>query len=542
MNWRAFLTRQFKIPTLERFGRWLFSWRSVRAALFTALALATVVVLFYVVENWRGRYAWKKYRTAAERRGASFDFKTFIPPPVPDGQNFAMTPLLVPLFDYEAGTHPIVWRNTNGWNRVWRIAAYRHNTWSSSPNVGDWTRGQRVDLAEWQRYYRNEPDAQTNSPGRSPRGVRGNSGRTNQPPQIPPEDTFPTAARRQSPSADVLLALTKFDAEMHEIELAARRPHSRFPIHYGDGYNTLLAHLAKLRSFATLFQLRATAELAMTNTDAAFADLQTVFRLADSLKGEPIAISESVRVAMCEQGLQTLWEGMGDHLWSETQLAEVQKQSATLDVEAEFIRVFKAASAVGHLNTEQILQDRRRYARSWDNALPGINGKELFELYLRFAPSGWLYQNELVQHRRLDGFVASLEKFGTTGVFAPIPYRPADQTKLYELLVDFPGGFWTNILNQIPLAHAHLNLAEVACALERFHLAHGAYPQTLGELAPQFIARLPNDFMDGQPLRYRRLDDHRFKLYSVALDLKDDGGTFPASADGATGDWVWEIR
>ena len=74
-----------KLPTLGRFVRWLFSWRSVRAALFALLACATLVILFYGVENWRGRYAWKKYRADAERRGANFEFKTFLPPQVPDG-------------------------------------------------------------------------------------------------------------------------------------------------------------------------------------------------------------------------------------------------------------------------------------------------------------------------------------------------------------------------------------------------------------------------------------------------------------------------
>jgi hypothetical protein len=61
-------------------------------------------------------------------------------------------------------------------------------------------------------------------------------------------------------------------------------------------------------------------------------------------------------------------------------------------------------------------------------------------------------------------------------------------------------------------------------------------------LVPQFIAKLPKDFMDGQPLRYQRLDEHRFKLYSIGQNLKDDGGTIPTKADASTGDWVWEIR
>jgi len=71
---------------------------------------------------------------------------------------------------------------------------------------------------------------------------------------------------------------------------------------------------------------------------------------------------------------------------------------------------------------------------------------------------------------------------------------------------------------------AQLDLACVACALERFRLADGKYPDTLDALAPQFIAQLPHDIITGQPLHYRRTDDGKFILYSIGWDDKDDGG------------------
>jgi hypothetical protein len=69
-----------------------------------------------------------------------------------------------------------------------------------------------------------------------------------------------------------------------------------------------------------------------------------------------------------------------------------------------------------------------------------------------------------------------------------------------------------------------VNLARTACALERYRLAHGKYPQTLDSLAPQFIAKLPHDPIGGQPLHYRTTDDGQFILYSVGWNEKDDGG------------------
>jgi hypothetical protein len=84
----------------------------------------------------------------------------------------------------------------------------------------------------------------------------------------------------------------------------------------------------------------------------------------------------------------------------------------------------------------------------------------------------------------------------------------------------------------------------VACALERYHLAHGEYPESLDTLAPQFVTKIPHDIINGQPLHYRRTDDGRFVLYSIGWDEKDDGGkiflTSNGTVDQKKGDWVWQ--
>lgn len=66
-------------------------------------------------------------------------------------------------------------------------------------------------------------------------------------------------------------------------------------------------------------------------------------------------------------------------------------------------------------------------------------------------------------------------------------------------------------------------------ALERHRLATGAYPETLEQLAPKYLAELPVDVWTGEPLRYRALAEpyspggFRYVLYSVGGDQTDDG-------------------
>ena len=89
-----------------------------------------------------------------------------------------------------------------------------------------------------------------------------------------------------------------------------------------------------------------------------------------------------------------------------------------------------------------------------------------------------------------------------------------------------------------------LDLAAVACALERHRLAHGQYPETLAALTPRFLAALPPDVITGQPLHYEREADGLYTLYSIGPDGRDDGGQ-PIDRKGTaqnrteTGDWVW---
>src|SRR5438445_4695604 len=89
------------------FRAWLRSWRY-----FIWLLIAAILVaLFYAEENWRGKRAWKKYKNQLEARGERLDPAAFIPPAVPVSENFAMTPVLAPLFEFIPGTQK--WRSTN---------------------------------------------------------------------------------------------------------------------------------------------------------------------------------------------------------------------------------------------------------------------------------------------------------------------------------------------------------------------------------------------------------------------------------------------
>ncbi|MBX3747965.1 MAG: hypothetical protein KF833_21875 [Verrucomicrobiae bacterium] len=73
-------------------------------------------------------------------------------------------------------------------------------------------------------------------------------------------------------------------------------------------------------------------------------------------------------------------------------------------------------------------------------------------------------------------------------------------------------------------AQTQRSLLETRIALERFDRRHARLPDTLAELVPDFLASVPIDRMDGQPIRYRRDTGSGFTLWSVGENGIDHGG------------------
>jgi len=95
-----------------------------------------------------------------------------------------------------------------------------------------------------------------------------------------------------------------------------------------------------------------------------------------------------------------------------------------------------------------------------------------------------------------------------------------------------------------------VDAARVACALERYRVVNGQLPENLEVLVPRYINKIPNDVIDGQPLRYRLESDGNYVIYSVGWNKTDDGGVRgrrplgpngPFVPDLEQGDWVWTL-
>lgn len=508
-------------------------WRNLRRLLFGIVCFVTLIALFYAEENWRGKWAWKNYQRAAEARGEKLDLVALAPPPVPDDQNFAMTPLWVEEICSRMGME-----KAKLWYGESRVAALGRTNLVQpldlpieltgrnleSPNlpVGDWRLAKKTDLRVWQHYYRQLAE------------------KTNY---------FPVATVPQTPAQDVLLALSRYDGTIEKLRRASQLPYARFPITYTNEVKVaiLLPHLAPLKSLTATLRLRASTELQAGQSDQALADLALMFHLNAALQIEPFLISHLVNIAMFNLELQPVWEGLADRKWNDSQLVALDAELARFDFLADYRQAIRAERACG----VDAIDYLRRHPNRIEEYLELTDLDEtLLPRLAQIGPSGWFAQNKLALCRMTDERLPIVNLKDRTYSAANGAKAETDFVKLvsrrtpYNWLFMAIAPAFGKASAKFVQAQAAADLARLAIALERYRLAHGEFPETLAALEPQFIAKLPHDVMNGQPLKYRRTADGSFILYSVGWNETDDGGEVALSEKGKVplmdqGDWVW---
>ncbi|MCX6903883.1 MAG: hypothetical protein NTW03_10500 [Verrucomicrobia bacterium] len=526
---------QWERSTCRRLLRWMFSWKTIRRGLLGLAGLVTLVILFYQVENLRGKYAWEHYAKEWEAKGEKFTLKAFAPPLVPDDKNLALTPLLKPIFDFRRTTNGIQPNDTNGMKRLENVnkGLNQPGSHSTSVSVGILDKGTFADLEAMREFFR---------------------GNTN----------FAQPAASGSAAQDIVNAMSHCDPQINELLAAlAERPLCRFPVSYDDEvpFGILLPHLARVKSLVNALQIRIVGKLAAGQTAEAYRELKLSFHLSDSIQNEPFLINHLVRI------LQSFREGLARHAWNETQLAEIQKSLAAKDMIPEFKSVMRSERACC-LDVLEYCRRRGFKANTdafWYNPDGSNEGPPIMISLMSLMPGGWFEQNKLTVARlHQTCYLAVMNK--ATRRYEP--FNEEEQGKTLEAMKRSPyacfAGFFLPAVGRVASKSARmqtfLDAAQVACALERYRLAAGRLPAGLSELAPQFMAAIPHDIMDGNPLRYKVLSGGGYLLYSVGMNRVDDGGkifaqTFDESfgkdvlGDGKalwtkadnTADWVWAL-
>ncbi len=313
----------------------------------------------------------------------------------------------------------------------------------------------------------------------------------------------------------------------------------------------LLPYLADHKTLVRVLAVRAVLAMHEYNTNAVFTNLSGLSRMVTAWTPEPIDISHMVRFACEGIAQQAIWESMQTDYWKETQLASLQR-------EWESVRFFDGLPETAELacaNMVKMCQTARDESYSaniggWGTVFRGIlsSPKSGFQ-NLWWAIQGYRqhisyrnrgsYDDEMAlllfyrdRNRELKRAVACstwVEMRPLPGATNIVVFQGAKQSRIQALMnskqltLGFQGEGRT-LIARAAEAEAKRRLIVTAIALERYAIQHREYPKSLADIVPAFLPAVPEDFMDGKELRYRRLEDGRYVLYSIGLDCVDNGG------------------
>jgi hypothetical protein len=523
------------LPAVQRFFGWLFSGRVIRIMLISLAWLVTLAVFFYAEEDWRGWHEWNSYRQQLDAGGAQLDLRAFIPKPVPDDQNFAAIPVIDSWFTQRTN---FAKKWADNYASASSMLGSQTNPNPPAPEGNSYQGGERyfLDLVAWKVAFGAIQAGQTNSSQQFASGKL-------------------DLASRAAAAPAVLADLASSETELDQLRAASDRPYARYPVVYDldNPWGILLPHLGNIKRTVQRLQLRACSELAAGRSDDALADIKLMLYLADSVKTEPFLISYLVRLACVHLAIQPVWEGLAEHAWTDTQLQELQARFQQYDFFPQMEQSLASERAAAILTAE--LLERGKYHLNDLTDDPSHAGSSLANLFGRMVPRGWYYLEQLhycqlfqlqlngafdvdkkqVFPKQIESDTNALEQaFAGRNPVTTICTR-------HQLLAVI----MLPTLHKIPMraaaAQTAVDEAAIACALERYRLANGQYPDNPDILVPKFISQLPHDVISGEPYKYRRTNDGQFVLYSVGWNETDDGGVAGQTLfDDQAGDWVWQ--
>jgi hypothetical protein len=425
--------------------------------LFCLGCLATLLAVFYAVENWRGKRAWENCRRELEAKGEVLDWNAYIPAPVPDDQNIYKAPKMAEWFVKGSFTEAVSGESSK--------AGQTNAPFSLAPGLND--KRDPVLLAEVEIVPSDGPlpaekaDAvlQFNDPAAreqaaklfdditGPRieGAKSELIVARPRDQIKPRhlvvqaDTLPSLKAlaeflTHSPGLDqdgaapgrsywgivrvgsndfhVSLSPSVYTAaeylalsqpavpDLDLLREALKRPCARMDSDYQRPFERPIPAFVRLRTVAQTLSQRAQCYLLLGQSEAAWHELTVVRDMCRMLEGSPPSKTTTLVEAMIDVAITGLYtsiieDGLRLQAWREPELAAMQKQLKDINLPPLVPKVMQASRAgVCHTFETTSSAEFKKWFLRWDEPKHLLGRlKNPRFLFITFTPRGWMYQN-----------------------------------------------------------------------------------------------------------------------------------------------------
>lgn len=281
---------------------------------------------------------------------------------------------------------------------------------------------------------------------------------------------------------------------------------ARYPKNFEQSIFMALDEVQQLRSASRLLNLDARIRAHRGDAAGVIRNLNTIFGVGDSLKYEPIIVSQLVRNAIISLGIEEISRAIVEVDFTEAQLKQLQTALSELDTRDGVRRAILGERVFGLT----VLRDPMQFADS------------PMAVWLRFVkPDTEAYLSVMACSQEAAELSFPEAQKMLSDIEAEISgWRGIDQT-LPKMLLPSLEGFYSSCVR----LEAQCEMAKTGIAIKLFEKQHSRLPTRLAELVPDFVAKQPIDPFDLQPIRYVPDEDGTaFYLFCVGKDGVDSGG------------------
>ena len=318
--------------------------------------------------------------------------------------------------------------------------------------------------------------------------------------------------------------LAQYETSFDLMAQAAELPLGAFPLEPADNpFAIVLDHLTALRGAARLICARAELNAEAGRPDATAADLIMASRMARNLDVEPLLIEVLVRIAVNKLLVGAAERALGVSEMTDADLAALAEELREAADGLSFTRSLMAEQAAARYLLDIPVEDITAF-------LPPTVTIPAWGLTPRGRARSLLGYYEMMEEIIAISRLPDAEKLPTARAWSD----EWEVDSRHNMARDWVSGLlvpaFTRALKEELKGRALLRAAATALAVDRYRLKHGAWPESLADLAPDFADPVPADPFTGGELGYAQTGDG-VVVYSVGKDGTDDGGR-PVGSDG----------
>ena len=301
---------------------------------------------------------------------------------------------------------------------------------------------------------------------------------------------------------NIAAVVQRNEAAWKSLQEGASFEEARYPIDLNLGPATILPHLTKIKRAAQFAQLRTIMFAANKQPQEAVDSILLSLAVAESLKNEPLLISQLVRIAANAIDVAGL-----EYALNSVALAPADLERLSLAFAKVESRNTDGVPLTRALIAEQVM------ALTFFDLPPGKLEEQLKSFQSDDVPK--LPASEMMKDLKSQrAFLTATFEHALALRSAPFPER----LKLDEYMASRAGEarnkqfylcqMWLGGLGKATGREARelsqLRLAQTAIALERFRQENGSYPDSLAALVPKFLPQVPMDPVNGGEIHYEK--------------------------------------